>query len=244
MKRFSVEDPLYNHLGKDIKMKCDYTLTSKVIKAPFQNKSFVSTISGPPASGKTTFVLKLLQKASKKADNIYYRVFKDIIWVCPSSSRNSIQDDKNPLQYVNHIFDNMDYDVSDIISQNKKSYDDEGKNYSQLLIVDDCGSSLKHSTELLSELAMNHRHLNLSIIILTQYTVSLPKSIRAQVSLPIIFKPSNQDLDTIHKEYLLELSKNDFRHLMNFVFKEKHDFLIIDRSSNTYYKNLGKINFN
>lgn len=244
MKRISVEEPLYNHLGKDIKMKCDFTLTKKVIKPPFPNKSFVMCITGPPASGKTTFVLKLLQRATKKEDNIYYRVFKHIIWICPQSSRNSIQDDKNPLQYASHTFDELNYDVADVINDNKKKYDEEGKNYSQLLILDDCGSHLKNSIELLSELSMNHRHLNLSIIILTQYTISLPKPIRAQISMPVLFKPSNQDLGTIHKEYLLELAKNEFRHLMNFVFKEKHDFLIIDRSNNTYYKNLGKINFN
>lgn len=245
MKRFSIDEPLYNELGGDVKMKCDFSLTKAIIKPPFPNRHFIMAITGPPGSGKTSILLKMLQKSKKKEDNVYFKVFSEIIWVCPQSSRNSIESG-NPLADLKPevIFDELDYSVQEMIEKNKKNYDEEGKCKSQLLIVDDCGSVLKDSIEMLNVLAMNHRHLNLSIIILTQYTVSLPKSIRAQIGFPILFKPSAQDYKTIHSEYLPELSNNEFNYLAKIVWKEKHDNLIINRSNNTYYKNLGKINMN
>lgn len=242
MKRFSIDEPLYSKLGSDVKMKCDFPLTKATIKPPFPNHHFIMAITGPPASGKTSMLLKMLQKGKKKEDNVYFKVFSDIIWVCPPSSRNSIESG-NPLADLKDevIFDELNYEVQEMIEKNKKSYVTPK---AQLLIIDDCGSVLRDSIDMLNILAMNHRHMNLSIIILTQYTVSLPKSIRAQIGFPVLFKPSAQDYSTIHKEYLPELSNREFDQLAKLVWKEKHDNLIINRSNNTYYKNLGKINMN
>jgi hypothetical protein len=75
---------------------------------------------------------------------------------------------------------------------------------------------------------------------LTQYTVSLPKSVRAQISMPILFKPSPQDMQTIRTEYT-NMNRADFEHFSNYVWKTKHDFCVIDRDTDTYYKNLQKI---
>ena len=59
----------------------------------------------------------------------------------------------------------------------KEEYDDKlDKHYNQLLIIDDCTHSLKDNdiANMLEELSNNRRHLSLSIIILTQYLVSIP----------------------------------------------------------------------
>lgn len=238
-KRFELMPSLYGALGS-VSMSCDKPLSEKPIKPPFPNRSFAICITGPPGSGKTSFALSLLKKARRKTDNVYYRVFRDILWVCPSSSRGSIQG--SPLEDLtpDSVFDELSFSVQDKIDENKREYEKKGKPFAQLLLIDDCGGTLKNHLEMLNGLFMNRRHLSLSIIILTQYTVSLPKSVRAQISMPIMFKPSPQDFETIRKEYT-NLSKADFKHLSDFVWKGKHDFLIIDRDTDTYYKNLQKI---
>ena len=98
-------------------------------------KPLIISIDGNIGSGKTTFLFNMLQKQTKES-NIYYKVFKDIIYVCPKSSRSTIEN--NPLAELEPgaIFDEMSYEVQDKIIENKEKYDEKPeKHYNQLLIL-------------------------------------------------------------------------------------------------------------
>lgn len=225
-----------------VKMGCDVPLTKREIKEPFLNKSFFYIIVGPPASGKSTFLFQMLTTRGK--DKIYYRVFKNILYACPPNSRGTVSN--NPLNDLESemIFDKLSEDVRLRVIANKEQYDKTpDKNYNQLLIIDDCTASLKNNDvqKMLEELAFNRRHLKLSIILLTQYLVSIPACIRSQVSCAIVFKPAN-DKDLIKlKEEFVNMSSEDFRLLCKFVFENKHQYLFINRENNALYKNLRRI---
>lgn len=245
-KKFELEPSKYEKLNL-IKLGCDEPLTKKhEIKEPFQNFNFFYIICGAPGSGKTSFMFSLLTTKTKK-DRVYYKVFKNIIYVCPSNSRNSVKN--NPLADLDEksLYDELSENVKNQIIDNKKSYDEvPEKNYRQLLLIDDCSSDLKNvgNINLLSELSKNRRHLNLSIVLLVQYLRDIPRSIRSQPTAVIIFKPGNNlDYDIIRNEYI-NMKKDVFLELMDWCFKESHDNIFINRNNNALYKNLQKIIIN
>lgn len=140
-KKFELEPSNYNKLNC-VKLGCDRPLSNRLIKPPFPNQSFFMTVVGKPGSGKSTYMFSLLTTKTKN-DRIYYKVFKDIIYVCPKNSRASIKD--NPLEDLETVFDELGEDVRDTIIDNKSRYDETPeKNYNQLLIIDDCSSDLKN----------------------------------------------------------------------------------------------------
>ena len=228
----------------NIKMVCDVPLTKREIKEPFLNKSFFYLICAPPGSGKTTFLFSML--TTKGKNKIYNKVFKSIVYVAPLNSQSTVKD--NPLSDIGdeNIFNELSEKVKDRVYKIKEEYDDKpDKHYNQLLIIDDCTHSLKDNdiANMLEELSNNRRHLSLSIIILTQYLVSIPASVRSQISCAIVFKPANnKDLEKIKTEFV-NMSNEDFRLLCNFVFENKHDHLFINRENNNLYKNLQRIVF-
>ena len=242
--KFELEPSNYNNLNC-VKLSCDVPLTKRIIKEPFLNKSFFYLICGSPGSGKSTLMFSLL--TTKGKDKIYYKVFKNILYVCPKNSRASVKD--NPMDELDadSQFDNLSMGVQDKIIDNKKMYDEnKEKHYNQLLIIDDCSAFLKDNDniKMLNELSMNRRHLNLSIICLVQYLRLVPFSVRCQISCAIIFKPANnEDLDIIRKEFI-NMNKKDFSLLADYVFKEKHDNMFINKENNSLYKNLQKIIIN
>ncbi len=242
-KTFELEPSLYDKLT-NVKLGCDRPLTHREIKPPFQNCNFFYSIIGSPGSGKTSFLFSLLTTKSK-TNRIYYKVFKDIIYVCPKNSRDSVLN--NPLEDLETVFEQLDESVKDAIIDNKKKYEDEyDENYQQLLIIDDCSSDLKkiQNINLLSELSKNRRHMNLSIILLVQYLRDIPRSIRSQNTLVVVFKPANNlDFETLRKEFI-NLPTEIFNNLMRFIFVNRHDNLIVDKTNETYYKNLQKIIIN
>jgi energy-coupling factor transporter ATP-binding protein EcfA2 len=243
MNKFRLEDSNYSDL-KTVSMSCDEPL-GKHIKPPFENKSFFNLIAGSPGSGKTTFLFSML--INKGPNRIYYKTFKDIIYVSPKASQDDIDD--NPLSDLpdDSIFKSLNYDVFDKISENKEKYDkiieNGGKRANQLLIIDDCSAFLKdkHIAQYLSDIANNRRHINLSIIIVVQYIMSIPSIVRSQASSIVMFSTtSNHELDVLKDEFI-NISKSKFDDLVEFVFRNKHDNLFVIRSGDMY-KNLQKIN--
>jgi len=221
------------------------------IKEPFPNTSFFLAIIGRPGSGKTSMLINLLKQ---KGDNrIYRKVFDKIILVMPKSSIDNIKN--NPFKNLEQIFDSFDSDVYKKVHENyneyKKDYDKaiEDKKpkpiFNQLLILDDITSELKikQVEMMLKDLSMNRRHIHLSIIILVQYLRSIPKAIRFQISDVVYFQPSNQlDAQVLNDEFL-GMKKNKFDELKDIVWKDKHDYMIINKNNNAIFSKLQKINF-
>lgn len=234
MKRFELQPSQYGQLGS-VAMSCDKQFRPG-IKPPFPSRSFSMFIVGAPGSGKSSFTMSLLKRAKRRSDNVYHKTFKHITWVCPRSSRDSI---KNcPLSKIPDIYDELSFEVQDKITENRREYGDEDLH--QLLVIDDCGATLKHHVDMLNDWFMNRRHLKLSVIILCQYYVNLPKACRSQISHSVLYKPAPGDYDTIRKEFT-DMNKRDFEHLASFVWKSKHDNLIISREDGVMYKNLQRI---
>jgi hypothetical protein len=74
-----------------------------------------------------------------------------------------------------------------------------------------------------------------------QYLRAIPKPVRFQITSLVFFKPSNQiDSKILHEEYV-NLKYNDYQDLARFVWVNSHDFLMIDKQSEKYYKNLQQI---
>lgn len=232
---YEVEEP--NYKMKPFKFACDYALGNN-IKDPFPNKSFGMLISGKPGSGKTTFLINMLNQKGK--NRIYRKVFKHIIIVSPSIA--SIPNDLLEGIPPNQIFDNLNSDVEDMIDENNEFYQEHPtKNYSQLLIIDDVSAFLKTRQNIifLNKMFFNRRHKRLSIVLTTQYIYQVPKSIRANLTDVILFEPTTSELETIRKEFI-PMKRDKFILFIKFIFRDPHDTLYINDRGDLF-RNLGKV---
>ena len=235
---FELDNPKYNF--EKIKFNVDNSL-GEHIKSPFPSSSFFWTIVGQAGSGKTSLMINSL--ISKKDNRVYRKVFDKILLVQPKNSRLSIKN--NPFQDLkdDQIFEKLDFNVLEKIQTNKKEFDELKKNKNQLLILDDITASLKDNEDILLQLTTNRRHLKLSIILLVQYLRSIPRSIRFQITDITLFKPSNKiDEAVIYEEFISNLTLKEFNKLSRFIWKQPYDNLFINKITNSYYKNLQKIN--
>ena len=166
----------------------------------------------------------------------------------PTNSRKSMKD--NPLDDLpsDQTFEEFTPDLIKKIRDIRENFDELDKKKkrprNQLLILDDITATLKNNDIMKSliELATNRRHLKLSIVLLVQFLRAIPRPVRFQATSVVFFKPSNQ-LDTnILKDEYVNLPHDEFNDLCRFVFVNSHDFLMINKNDETYYKNLQKIN--
>lgn len=234
---FDLEQPNYNL--KPVKFNCDDVLHSK-IKEPFPNTCFFWCIVGKSGSGKTSLLINALTNK-----DIYKKVFDKIILVQPKISRGSLKNDVFEDLPDDQVFEKLDYNIVDKVNEIRKSFDEldkkKKKNRNQLLILDDITASLRANEDLLVELFTNRRHFKLSIILLVQFVMSIPRDIRLQIKYITIFKPANEiENDTIKNEFI-NLPNKEFKKLCRFVWRDAHDFLTIDKDNNKYYKNLSLI---
>jgi hypothetical protein len=245
---FALEKPNYKMDRVDFNV--DVPFNSK-IKPPFENKSFFYIIVGKPGSGKTSVLINMLTNK-----NIYKKVFTKILVCMPSNSRLSLKDNIFEDLPEDQIFDTLDTSILAKVKANKDEFEEDKNDRleskkkpicrHQLLILDDVTAYLKHkeNVNMLIELATNRRHYNLSIVLLVQFLRSIPRPIRFFTTTCLFFKASNNlDTEILREEYI-NLPKNKFESLLNFVFdSDAHDYMIINKDTNTYYKKLQKIIF-
>jgi hypothetical protein len=232
------EEEAPNYKIKPPKMGCDFPISQKPIKDPFPSKSFSMLISGKPGSGKTSFLMSILNQ--KGCNRIYRKVFKHILVVSPSLS--SLPDGLLEGIPPEQLFEDFDENITELINTNNESYlEKPEKNYSQLLILDDVASFLKQKANVvfLNKMFFNRRHKRLSIILTTQYIYQVPKSVRANVSDVILFQPTTSELETIRKEFI-PMKKDKFLDFIKFVFRDAHDTLFINEKRELF-RNLGKV---
>jgi hypothetical protein len=205
-------------------------------------------ICGKAGSGKTSLLINLI--TSKKPNRIYRKVFDKILLVMPNNSKKSIKN--NPFEDLpdDQTFDEFNNEVINKVKSVREEFDELDKKKkrtrNQLLILDDITATLKNIDiqKSLIELATNRRHYKLSIILLVQFIRSIPRPVRFQITTIIFFKPCNNLDSSIIEEEFINLPKETYKDLTRFVWVNAHDYLLINKDSESFYKNLNKIKFN
>jgi ABC-type branched-subunit amino acid transport system ATPase component len=202
------------------------------------NGYYFTGILGRPGSGKTSFLVSLL--TGKKKDKVFRKVFNNLYLIMPSSSRHSMKKNIFKNHDESKMFDDLTLsNLNDIYNKLEIStLEDE----SSLLILDDVGASLKNLSiqTLLRKLIYNRRHLKCHIIILLQSFMSVPKEVRKLFNNLIVFKPSKIEFETLCEE-IFEMNRDNALQLMNYVYKEPHDYLFLNCLNRKMYKDFNEI---
>ena len=117
------------------------------------------------------------------------------------------------------------------------------------LILDDLiGSTAYKSTgkSALTNLVLRNRHMGINILMMTHNLKSVPKSIRSNTSLIVIFKFASKRIivDYLFEELSNCITLENFEKLLDFATIDDHDSLVIDFSqpkSHRFKKNWSTI---
>jgi hypothetical protein len=123
----------------------------------------------------------------------------------------------------------------------------DGSFQTNLLLIDDQTQLLKNGEirKLLNHLVLNRRHLHLSLIFLAQYFNSVPLEIRKNLStIVIVGRISNKKEYKNLQEEVLHADRETMDGIMEYVFRSKHDNLIIDLDGGgKLYRNFNRLVF-
>ena len=184
------------------------------LKSPFN-----MILCGPTCCGKTEFVLHLLTTE-------YRGVFDYIIIICPTFVNNAA---------YNKSFIRSDSDIIivipslDSVDKYLRLIHNTYKNTNSLLIIDDCAASrdLKRRSDELVNLGFSARHDGLSVWVITQQYTSITKPFRENIGMLVLFyTPNKTDLETIIKEYSMELTIDEIKFYMKTLKKTQYSKLI------------------
>ena len=238
-----------------VKMKCDYNIFDKNdrMQKPFDKlkSGFILSINGYSGSGKTSLMVSLLSAPRKNGQRRSLKGgFHNIFCVSPSihTLKNNIFENLPEECKHNELNENTLLDFQDMIEQAKEEQTDEEPILS-LLILDDCGDALrkdKQVEKMFNRIVMNRRHMNVSIIMLSQYFYMLAPAIRNNMNFFITYKPKSYKEEVNIYEAYVKKPKKYLRDFFDEVYKEKFDTLLIDmslaKSSDfIFYRNFKKI---
>ena len=186
-------------------------------------------ILGPPGSGKTNYLLNSVQKNNNIIDKIYLYA-KDL-----EEPKYQFVIDKREKAGIKHLNDHtvfteysstMDYILENIEDYNKK------RKRKTLLVFDDMISHVmsdKKARQILKELFIRCRKLNISLCFLTQSYFSVPKDVRLNFTHYISFKSNNKrELQNIAINHFADIDYKDFIKIYRNYTKEPFNFLTID----------------
>ena len=228
--------------ASDYKLKipsfhCDSPLEN--VKEPFPSQaSFFSVHLAPPKGGKSSLMVACL--ADK---NIYKKKFNHVLLVAPDRSMASLKKNIFADLPENQVYNYLDGDTLRDIKDQLEGYASNDTPENSLLILDDIGAFLKDSDiqKTLQELVFNRRHLRVSIMLLVQHFMSIPRPIRTMISNMFIFKQSNKkSLETIAQEVMF-FSPQESEDLCNTCFCKPHDFLALNIADNRVFHNLDEL---
>jgi hypothetical protein len=220
--------------------KCDSCLGGH-IEDPMPASHHFMVMAGAPGSGKSSLALGLL--LTKGDSRVYRKVFHNVFVFMPLHSMHSLK--KNTFE--NHdptkTFHDIDMQSLEKVYAMVQGFAAEEKN--SLIVIDDMTADLKNHDNLkfLMMLINNRRHLRLSLWFLVQSYISIPLSLRKVVSHLVMFKPSNKKEYLSLFEELLHLPRHVADAITQYVFKTKHDFLVVDIANGSLYRNFNKLSF-
>lgn len=206
-----------------VKFTVDNVLHKKLKKYPMLAetslcKSHSMIAIAKPGSGKTTFLLSLLE-------DCYAKVFHNVYVVMKRQSRESIQGDL--FERVDKVYDELDFTTMNSLMENIK--DNASSKETTLVYMDDVQQSLKEKEveKLLGEMFANRRHLRLTIWIAVQNFKSIPVQIRNNTSTFLVFSTVGKQEKEAFFEQIATVSKPEFE-MLDKLYKKPYDFLLYD----------------
>ncbi len=127
----------------------------------------------------------------------------------------------------------------DIVETNNNITENFGKQFADkiLLIFDDSISDKIFKSKKMEEYILTSRHINLSVIIISQSFYLLPKTLRNNNSVVVLFETGNvKELQDIYKENDTGLSWKEFLTIYKDVMKTKYNFLVFNYQNDREYR--------
>lgn len=206
----------------------------------FVNHAHSAIICGATGSGKTEFVLDLLETE-------YRNCFKYIIIICPTWRYNKAYLNRKWLfsdsQHIflvdpNELLPKSDDPLNDTL---KVFFENYGKldDSHVLFLIDDCSSQkgMTKKKRMLSELAFSGRHLNCSLWILTQKYNSVLTDVREQIKFLVLFYCKDRDSfeEALRENDVIPLIE-ERKKMRDLLAKHKHSKLILITEQPTSFR--------
>lgn len=202
------------------------------------NGYYFSGFIGRPGSGKTSLLISML--TGKKKDKVFRKVFNNVILVMPTTSRQSMKNNIFKKHDPSKMYEEFNSPTINEIHASLLESSAEGD--STLLILDDVGAMLKRPDiqETFKKIIYNRRHLKCAIIILLQSFMSCAKEIRKLFNNIVMFKPSKVEFINLFEE-LFETKKDIAQDIMNYSYKDPHDWILLNVPSQRIFKGFDEI---
>jgi hypothetical protein len=131
--------------------------------------------------------------------------------------------------------------IKGIIAEQKMVIEKFGKSYADrvLMLFDDTASNKKFwNSQAVQQLMFNSRHYKVSLIITTQAFHSIPKSLRLNMSMLIVYYTANAtELKSIYEENSSNLNFNQFKRMFDYVCNDRpFNFLTINYQNSQEYR--------
>ena len=184
---------------------------------------------GPSGSGKTNYLLNSIQKNNNIIDKIYLYA-KDLEkpkyqFLIDKREKTGLKNLNDPTAFIEYS-STMDDILENIEDYNKK------RKRKILIVFDDMTSHVmsdKKAQQVLKELFIRCRKLNISLCLLNQSYFSIPKDVRLNCTHYIIFKINNKkDLQKITINHSSDIDYKDIINIFRNYTKEPFNFLTID----------------
>src|ERR1700722_19418922 len=211
----------------------DYELTALL------NKHNFTLFLGKAGSGKSSLAISLLQTPT-----VFKKVFHNIILFCPINSRVSVKNDFwNKNLPAEQIYD--DLPIENLSSAYTLVEENAKEGFKTLIVLDDVQSALKNIEiqKLLLHCVNNRRHGYLSIWLLCQSYITIPRMVRNALTDLFIIKISKNDMHLIFNEQI-EMDYDKFTNVLENSFKNSHDYLFIDSNTKRLFINFDEIIYN
>ena len=210
-------------------IKTMFNLDNITKKDDNEDWQYRKLIIGPSGSGKTNYLLNSIQKDNNIIDKIYLYA-KDLEepkyqFLIDKREKAGIKNSNDPNGFIEYS-STMDDTLENIEDYNKK------RKRKVLIVFDDMIShvmSNKKAQQVLKDLFIRCRELNISLCFLTQSYFSVTKDIRLNCTHYIIFKLNNKrELQNIAINHSADIDYKDFVKIYRNCTKERYNFLTID----------------
>ena len=179
-------------------------------------------IIGPSGSGKTNYLLNSIKKDNNIINKIYLYVkdleepkYQLLINKREQAGFKNLNDKNVFIEYSNTNTLTLLEDIEDYNKKRKRK---------ALTVFDDMVShvmSNKKAQEILKELFIRCRKLNISLCFVTQYSFSVPKDVRLNCTHYIIFKLNNKrELENIAINHSADIDYKDTTQPVDKIFKK------------------------